>query len=161
MQDLIGFIDSFAGDKKYFWQISFAYKPEKADIAFFGNKIDNKWAIKLTKEDEWTFFNKDNFLRFLDQEGISFYDLEVKLRSSSKSMAVYAYMLFEEAEKILGKDFVTEAVEEYKQFSKELIRTVESLLAQKSQKSHLQAHTRQEGRSHNFSLRLIKNQSPK
>ena len=160
MGELITFIEAYGGEKKFFWTVTTLYQKQQVDLVFFGERLESKWGAKVGSEAEYRFFERAELMRFLVNHKVNLLEWEEKLRGTIKTMAVYASMLTDDAEKILGTKVLAEAKKAYGSFTAQLVATIDNILSAKRNKDHELPTSRslEEAAS---PLRLVKDHSSK
>lgn len=131
MEKIIQFIESFSTSKKHYFRCSLTYHPEtQVEIAHFGKRLTDKWALKQPQDEDWSYYSAQDFIDAANNAGVNLYDLELNLNNTARTMAVYANMVLKEAQVVLGKEAVDEAIEEYRKFGEQLLATVQKLVGQ-------------------------------
>ena len=127
IEKFMDFINSYSMDKKRYWVLKDIYDVKKFEVFWAPN---NKWSLKIDGNDDWLAENlgKDEFIEKLNENKCDISNLEGQMKGDILSQSLYAKIVVDKTKDLLGQEEMDKADDDFKEFNKTLISTVEKLL---------------------------------
>ena len=127
IDEYMDFINSYSIDKKRYWVAMDVYDIKKFEIFWAPN---DKWSIKKVGEEEWLKekVGKDDLVETLKENKIDLGHFEEQMKADILSQSLYAKIVFNKTKDLLGQDAMDKADDDFQEFNKTLISTVEKIL---------------------------------
>ncbi len=127
IDEYMDFINSYSIDKKRYWVVMDVYDIKKFEIFWAPN---DKWSIKKVGEEAWLKekVGKDDLVECLKENKIDLEHFEGQIKADILSQSLYAKIVFNKTKDLLGQEAMDKADDDFQEFNKTLISTVEKIL---------------------------------
>ena len=114
-------------DKKRYWVVSDVYDVKRYEVFWENN---NKWSVKKVGDE--SFLKEkvphDVIIETFTDNKIDLGSLEAQIKADILSQSLYAKIVFDKTKDLLGQEAMDQADEDFKEFNKNLLDTVEKIL---------------------------------
>ena len=127
IEEFMDFINSYSMDKKRYWVVSDVYDVKRYEVFWENN---NKWSVKKVGDE--SFLKEkvphDVIIETFTENKIDLGSLEAQIKADILSQSLYAKIVFDKTKDLLGQEAMEQADEDFKEFNKNLLDTVEKIL---------------------------------
>ena len=127
IEEFMDFINSYSMDKKRYWVVSDVYDVKRYEVFWENN---NKWSVKKVGDE--SFLKEkvphDVIIETFTDNKIDLGSLEAQIKADILSQSLYAKIVFDKTKDLLGQEAMDQADEDFKEFNKNLLDTVEKIL---------------------------------
>jgi len=127
IEEFMDFINSYSMDKKRYWVVSDVYDVKRYEVFWENN---NKWSVKQVGDESFLKekVSHDVIIETFTENKIDLGSLEAQIKADILSQSLYAKIVFEKTKELLGQEAMDQADEDFKEFNKNLLETVEKIL---------------------------------
>ena len=127
IEEFMDFINSYSMDKKRYWVVSDVYDVKRYEVFWENN---NKWSVKQVGDESFLKekVSHDVIIETFTDNKIDLGSLEAQIKADILSQSLYAKIVFDKTKDLLGQEAMDQADEDFKEFNKNLLDTVEKIL---------------------------------
>ena len=127
IEEFMDFINSYSMDKKRYWVVSDVYDVKRYEVFWENN---NKWSVKKVGDESFLKekVSHDVIIETFTENKIDLGSLEAQIKADILSQSLYAKIVFDKTKDLLGQEAMEQADEDFKEFNKNLLDTVEKIL---------------------------------
>ena len=127
IEEFMDFINSYSMDKKRYWVVSDVYDVKRYEVFWENN---NKWSVKQVGDESFLKekVSHDVIIETFTENKIDLGSLEAQIKADILSQSLYAKIVFDKTKDLLGQEAMDQADEDFKEFNKNLLDTVEKIL---------------------------------
>ncbi|MEE2744487.1 MAG: hypothetical protein VYD54_11290 [Bdellovibrionota bacterium] len=127
IEEFMDFINSYSMDKKRYWVVSDIYDVKRYEVFWENN---NKWSVKQVGDESFLKekVSHDVIIETFTDNKIDLGSLEAQIKADILSQSLYAKIVFDKTKDLLGQEAMDQADEDFKEFNKNLLDTVEKIL---------------------------------
>tara|TARA_B100000029_G_scaffold158722_1_gene154186 strand:- start:901 stop:1323 length:423 start_codon:yes stop_codon:yes gene_type:complete len=127
IEEFMDFINSYSMDKKRYWVVSDVYDVKRYEVFWENN---NKWSVKKVGDESFLKekVSHDVIIETFTENKIDLGSLEAQIKADILSQSLYAKIVFDKTKDLLGQEAMDQADEDFKEFNKNLLDTVEKIL---------------------------------
>ncbi|MDC0253458.1 hypothetical protein OAK75_01070 [Bacteriovoracales bacterium] len=127
IEEFMDFINSYSMDKKRYWVVSDVYDVQRYEVFWENN---NKWSVKKVGDESFLKekVSHDVIIETFTENKIDLGSLEAQIKADILSQSLYAKIVFDKTKDLLGQEAMDQADEDFKEFNKNLLDTVEKIL---------------------------------
>ena len=128
MEQYLKFFERYQSDKQAYWNVDTINQDNRIEVIWIGKNI---WQLKKVADTFWFETDTSNIINKLEELQADTYEFEAQLRKKIIEMIVAAHHLCNAGRELLGSDYVDERIEEYDNFFKQLVNTVNQIMKEK------------------------------
>lgn len=129
MKQYIEFMEKYSIERRFYCRAYDVARQIEWEIYWNqGNDRRKSWGLKMTTEQEWNWYNGEQLVMLMDRYSIDMPLVESELVATIKSMLVLSSLMTADAEKLLGQDIVSLAMEEHEDFTRALVSAIKNYL---------------------------------
>ncbi len=124
MQKYLNFIDQYSLERQHYWRLDDVYKKKQWEIFWCQSRRQQKWGIKSPEEEDYQWMTKEDLLKELNTRHIDLQQFTLEVLAVIRNMAVYAAMIINEAQELIGEDDLNQAIVDHHKFVETLKQIV-------------------------------------